>query len=117
MKDFNSRDVILHFDASALPMCRNEQIARWALEQVLSSADGGWGNGAGVSCSRSKPEIVRIWNAHSNPKHATLLKQILIVFAHIIPSDDTRSPIMLHHDLHADNIFIRMDMILLSSQA
>lgn len=39
-------------------------------------------------------------------KHIRLLEQFLTVLPHILPPEEINYPVLLHHDLHADNIFV-----------
>ncbi|KAE8146871.1 phosphotransferase enzyme family protein [Aspergillus avenaceus] len=38
--------------------------------------------------------------------HLRLLEQFLTVLPHILPPEETLRPVLLHHDLHGDNIFV-----------
>ncbi|RAK89144.1 phosphotransferase enzyme family protein [Aspergillus costaricaensis CBS 115574] len=82
---------------------------------------GPWESAMGYVSAVANREIVRIRHGHSNTNHTTvplgrtpkrrkehiqLLEKFLAVLPHILPSDNTHSPVMLHHDLHADNIFV-----------
>ncbi|OJJ43599.1 hypothetical protein ASPZODRAFT_136051 [Penicilliopsis zonata CBS 506.65] len=42
----------------------------------------------------------------SRETHVRLLEQFLAVLPHILPPEDTLSPVLLHHDLHPNNIFV-----------
>ncbi|PWY91704.1 phosphotransferase enzyme family protein [Aspergillus sclerotioniger CBS 115572] len=39
-------------------------------------------------------------------EHVHLLEQFLRVLPHILPPQETLRPVLLHHDLHSDNIFV-----------
>lgn len=39
-------------------------------------------------------------------KHVRLLEKSLLVLPYILPSQELVRPVLLHHDLHADNIFV-----------
>ncbi|PYH70967.1 phosphotransferase enzyme family protein [Aspergillus vadensis CBS 113365] len=82
---------------------------------------GPWETAMGYLSAVANREIVRIRHGHRNTNHATvplgrtpkqrkehiqLLEKFLTVLPHILPSDSTHSPVMLHHDLHVDNIFV-----------
>ena len=40
-------------------------------------------------------------------KHIYLLEQLLLVIPYILPAEDLVRPVLLHHDLHSDNIFVK----------
>ncbi|BCS14425.1 hypothetical protein ALUC_60981S [Aspergillus luchuensis] len=82
---------------------------------------GPWESAMGYLSAVANREIVRIRHGHSNSNHTTvplgmtpkrrkehvqLLEKFLAVLPHILPSDSTHSPVLLHHDLHVDNIFV-----------
>ncbi|PWY75735.1 phosphotransferase enzyme family protein [Aspergillus eucalypticola CBS 122712] len=82
---------------------------------------GPWETAMGYLSAVANREIVRIRHGHSNTNYATiplartpkrrkehiqLLEKFLAVLPHILPSDSTQCPVMLHHDLHVDNIFV-----------
>jgi hypothetical protein len=39
-------------------------------------------------------------------KHVQLLEHFLTLLPHILPPEELSSPVLLHHDLHPDNIFV-----------
>ncbi|KAF7173882.1 hypothetical protein CNMCM5623_006128 [Aspergillus felis] len=39
-------------------------------------------------------------------KHVQLIEQFLTLLPHILPPGELSSPVLLHHDLHSDNIFV-----------
>ena len=39
-------------------------------------------------------------------KHVQILEQFLLVLPYILPSKDLVGPVLLHHDLHSENIFV-----------
>ncbi|EAW21629.1 phosphotransferase family protein [Aspergillus fischeri NRRL 181] len=44
--------------------------------------------------------------AIARDKHVRLLEQFLTLLPHILPPEELSSPVLLHHDLHSDNIFV-----------
>ncbi|OOF93562.1 hypothetical protein ASPCADRAFT_53394 [Aspergillus carbonarius ITEM 5010] len=54
----------------------------------------------------SSPSVLLRQTQQGCDEHVHLLKQFLRVLPHILPPPETLRPVLLHHDLHADNIFV-----------
>ncbi|KAE8355458.1 phosphotransferase enzyme family protein [Aspergillus coremiiformis] len=90
-------------------------------KEVLEIDRGPWETAQGYFSAVANREIACIRNTQSRPSNVTvplgktpqrrdghikLLEQFLTVLPHILPPDETLSPVLLHPDLHSNNIFV-----------
>ncbi|RAL12777.1 phosphotransferase family protein [Aspergillus homomorphus CBS 101889] len=94
----------------------------WENEMQAMEIDRGpWATAQEYLAAVASREIARIQNAHSGLRNVTvppgktqqkrdnhikLLGQFLAVLPHILPPAEILSPVLLHPDLHSDNIFV-----------
>ncbi|RHZ46471.1 phosphotransferase family protein [Aspergillus thermomutatus] len=119
---FTNHGSLYYKDTYRLPSSNQETAAKFVIgpttersfwedeRRGLDIDRGPWETAQQYLSAIAKREIALIRSSAKTPtaqeKHVRLLEQFLTLLPHILPPEELSRPVLLHHDLHQDNIFV-----------